>query len=355
MCTYDLTDRIPNLVGSYPDFVRESREIVSRDSSIRWRSYKVLSLCHSFGLPKDHMSAKALMSPKQHKLVSGSPAKYRRDEEAVRLLLELNDYIEGLGGKSLINIPYCTVGKGESYYGMALRRSIEALAAAKSWRWTPPKPVEVSSEFVRTAKLLKKKQKHVKPEIRETLDCKGRFAVLAHSLYGTDVESDDWVEMSEEDLKPPPQVSVEDRRLFTQAEVNKTRVKMGYAPKGAARVDSDEYRRIERAAKRDVLQGKLWAPPGRGATPAGLMIKARVSIIRLRDLKQKAATGKFEKNLRLFEDLLEAEACTLIGLWTAFERFHAEWCELGGPDLVPGLDPFRTEKEEWDSIQDDMD
>jgi len=298
---YDITvgletnhaDRLPRLRG-YPDFVRLGRSIAALQVPIKVRAYRLLSLCAEMGLPNLHMSRNDL-SPVHHRVVSSFRGDLREDEECVRLLIRLNDYIEGLGGKPVINLPWCKVGKGMSYYGMSLRRSIETLTQSKSWRFDKREPA------------LPQLQK-------DAVAAHNRFAVLAHNLYGEDANDDVWADR--EDFTIGPFCTKEDRRYLTQAETNVTRKKMGYKPKGDASVESPRYKEIKTSASLDVHAQRV-----------PLFMRKAADVVR-----------SFRADKPSEWD--DGDCTTLVRQFFAVERWNTEWIALGGESYLLGvLDP----------------
>jgi hypothetical protein len=80
------------------------------------------------------------------------------------------------------------------------------------------------------------------------IDTNNRFSVL-FGKYGA--EEDHTFNLDPEtEISPNEGLTLEERRYRTQAESNVSRKKMGYPPKGKASIDSEDYARIARKAKK---------------------------------------------------------------------------------------------------------
>jgi len=113
---------------------------------------------------------------------------------------------------------------------MSLRRLLEVLSGAPSWRYRPVPELEVPAPRPK--------------KVVETEFAANRFALLADYELGTGIDDDTWMDRILEPGYPETikKVSPEERKYVTQADVNETRRRMGYPPKGNQSILSDQYK-----------------------------------------------------------------------------------------------------------------
>jgi len=149
---------------------------------------------------------------------------------------------------------------------MCLRRLLEVVSGAPSWRYRPQTGGEPGGPVYGPEPAPLK--------VRETIFCENRFAALADYELGTGADDDSWVERILQPGYPETinKVTPAQRKYVTQADTNRTRVSMGYKPKGEARVDTEDYKAAKKDADLEVsvrsLVKHILIPYARGALEA---------------------------------------------------------------------------------------
>jgi len=146
----------------------------------------------------------------------------------VRSILKLGEICRAVEGYAPYNLNFVLRNKGRGYYPMTLRRCLDRIANAKSWRHDL-KP-----------KVAKHRFKPDVPKVKvftlrdRIIDANNRFNVLLTDLYDEEVASHEFPWTVDEGygvVDPFPAPPMEDRQYYTTAKTNSTRVAMRYKPK----------------------------------------------------------------------------------------------------------------------------
>lgn len=147
-----------------------------------------------------------------------------------KLLLHLHSYLRETN-VNLIDVSAIGPESTANECNTALRRQIDLLCGYD----TKVKPREPVTR---------------EPDLQDViLDANNRFSILLSKYAAAEDPGftipDEEVRYGTKDSRP----TLEETRYKTQAETNVVRVKMGYPPKGVARTDTEEYKRIEEKSK----------------------------------------------------------------------------------------------------------